>query len=70
MLASRSEYLPLVFPWPGFLAGQEIKYIDIASVPQRTKLRTPPAPQPDCKEGTHRIGGGYGDGGVADGAPD
>ncbi len=69
-MSFRSVFLLLMFAWPGFLKAQEIKYIDITNVRQRTELRRPPAPQSDCKEGTHCIGGGYGGGSVGDGAPD
>src|SRR5229473_3731397 len=70
MMSFRSVFLLLVLAWPGFLKAQEIKHIDISNVRSRTELRHPPAPQSDCKEGTHCIGGGSGGGSVADGAPD
>jgi hypothetical protein len=60
----------LALAWPCFLTAQEVKFIDISNVRQRTELRNPPAPQSDCKEGTHCIGGGIGGGSVGDGAPD
>lgn len=68
----RFVFLPFVLAWPGFLKAQEIRYIDISNVRPRTELRNPPAPQSDCKEGTHSIGCGYGGGvgSVADGSPD
>jgi len=69
-MSFRSVFLLLVLAWPGFLKAQEIKHIDISNVRSRTELRHPPAPQSDCKEGTHCIGGGSGGGSVADGAPD
>src|SRR6266404_5143523 len=50
--------------------AQEVKYIDLSLVPQRTELRHPPAPPPDCKVGTSCVGAGYGGGSVGDGAPD
>jgi hypothetical protein len=67
-LSSGNVVLILVVAWPGFLRAQEIKYIDISNVHQRTELRYPPAPQSDCKSGT--LCGGYGSSGVGDGAPD
>jgi hypothetical protein len=59
----------LLLAWPATSLAQEIKYIDITSVQQRTELRHPPAPLPDCKDG-NCVGGGIGGGGVGDGAPD
>lgn len=56
--------LALALPWA--LNAQEIKYIDLASVRQRTELRHPPAPA--CTEG--HLCGGSGGGSVGDGAPD
>jgi hypothetical protein len=51
--------------------AQEVKYVDLSSVSQRTQLRHPPAPPLDCKEGEPCVGGG-GIGGVSVscGAPD
>jgi hypothetical protein len=59
----------LLLPWPVFLEAQEVKFIDISGVRQRTELRHPPAPPSDCKEGIC-TGGGYGGGSLGDGAPD
>jgi hypothetical protein len=53
----------------GFLTAQEISYIDLTFVAQRTDLRHPPAPPPVCKDGTC-TGGGIGGGGIGCGAPD
>lgn len=47
------------------LSAQEVRYIDLTAVEQRTELRYPPAPP--CQNG---ICGGYGGGSVGDGAPD
>jgi hypothetical protein len=69
-MSFRIVFLSLVLTWPGFLKAQEIRYIDISNVHQRTELRNPLAQQSDCKEGTHCSGGGYGGGSVVDGAPD
>ena len=43
-----------------------MKFVDISNIRQRTELRYPPAPE--CKSGI--LCGGYGGGGVGDGAPD
>ena len=69
-MSFRSVFLILALAWPSLLKGQEIKYIDLSDVRPRKELRHPPAPQPDCREGTHCMGGGYGGGSVGDGAPD
>jgi hypothetical protein len=53
----------------GSLTAQEINYIDLTFVSQRTDLRHPPAPPPVCKDGTC-AGGGFGGVGIACGAPD
>lgn len=66
----RKGCLLLLFTLPCLLKAQEIEYIDLTAVRQRTELRHPPAPQSDCKEGKGCIGGGYGSGSVGDGAPD
>ncbi len=52
-----------------FVRAQEIKYVDLSLVSQRTNLRYPPAPPPDCKDGVC-TGGGFGGGSVACGAAD
>jgi hypothetical protein len=52
------------------LRAQEVKSLDISDVQQRTTLRYPPAPQPECEMDKSCIGGGYGGGSVGDGAPD
>ena len=58
-----------LFAWPALLQAQEVKYIDLTFVQQRTELRLPPAPPPECKDGKCSMGGGFG-GSVGDGAPD
>ena len=55
---------------PGVLQAQEIKFVDLSNVQQRTALRSPPARQPDCVPNQGCVGGGYGGGSVADGSPD
>jgi hypothetical protein len=66
----RKVFLLLALALPCVLKAQEIKYIDLASVRQRTELRHPPAPPSDCTAGKSCTGGGYGGGSVGDGAPD
>jgi hypothetical protein len=70
MISFRSVFLSVVLAWPGLLKAQEIKYIDLTTVRQRTELRHPPAPQSDCRAGTGCLGGGYGVGSMGDGASD
>ena len=70
MRSTRRVFLLLLLAWSVLLKAQEIKYIDLSSVKQRTVLRHPPAPPADCKEGMHCIGSGYGGVSVGDGAPD
>jgi hypothetical protein len=60
----------LLLAWSVLVKAQEIKYIDLSLIQQRTELRHPPAPPADCKQGSGCIGGGYGGASVADGAPD
>ena len=54
----------------GLLAAQEIRFIDLSDVQQRTALRFPPAKQADCVSDQGCVGGGYGGASVSDGAPD
>jgi len=70
MPSFRCLFPVFVLAWPWVLAAQEVKYIDISGVRSRTELRYPPAPQSDCKDGTHCTAGGYGGGSIGDGAPD
>jgi hypothetical protein len=65
----RRGFLLLLFTTPWLLTAQEVKYIDVTGIRQRTELRHPSARQSDCKGGTGCIGGGYGVS-VGDGAPD
>ena len=53
-----------------FLSAQEVRFIDLSNIQQRTTLRFPPVPQTDCKPGESCVGGGVGGGSVGDGAPD
>src|SRR5262245_42387130 len=69
MIASR--VLPLLLLVASSALSQEISYIDLTAVKQRTELRSPPAPPVDCEEeGTVCSSGGYGGISVGDGAPD
>lgn len=52
------------------LSAQEVRYIDLVGVTQRTQLRNPPAPQPNCDEGKPCAGGGWGGVSIGDGAAD
>lgn len=54
----------------GLLNAQEVTYVDLTAIKQRTQLRNPPAPAPDCEQGRPCVGGGYGGVGIGDGAPD
>jgi hypothetical protein len=58
----------LLVPW--IFTGQEVRYIDLTGVRQRTSLRHPAAPPTDCKAGMPCAVSGWGGSGVADGAPD
>jgi hypothetical protein len=49
--------------------GQEMKYIDLTGVTQRTELRHVPPPPPQYSPDGIGHGGGYGGGGVADCGP-
>jgi hypothetical protein len=44
-------FLLPVLALPSLMKAQEIKYIDLTAVRQRTELRYPPAPQLDCGAG-------------------
>jgi hypothetical protein len=55
---------------PALVQGQEIRFIDLSNVQQRTALRFPSAQQPDCVPNQSCVGEGYGGGSVGDGAPD
>jgi hypothetical protein len=69
MLFFRTLFALLVLTWPCFLTAQEVRYIDFSGLRPRTELRHPPAPPPECKEGTCTgvVSGGAS---VGDGAPD
>src|SRR5437016_1895631 len=67
MRSIRHTSLLLVLVCSGFLSAEEVKYIDLTSIQQRTELRTPPSPPTDC---SNCLGPGWGGGSVTDGAPD
>ena len=66
----RRVFLLLVLALPCLLKAQEVRYIDLTVVRQRTELRHPPAPPSDCRVGAGCLGGGYGGVSMGDGAPD
>jgi hypothetical protein len=66
MSSIRRTLLFLLFAWSGLLKAQEIRYVDLSVIQQRTELRHPPAPAANCKEGSGCIGGGSGGGSVGD----
>src|SRR5437879_7083068 len=66
----RRVFLLLVLALPCLLKAQEVRYIDLTIVRQRTELRHPPAPPSDCRVGAGCLGGGYGGVSMGDGAPD
>lgn len=70
MIASRVLPLLLLVAGSAPLDGQEIRYIDLTVVQQRTELRYPPSPPVNCEEGAPCTAGGYGGVGIGDGAPD
>jgi hypothetical protein len=55
---------------PRSVNAQEVKYIDLTAISQRTALRYPPAPPNQCDGQNHCVGGGSVGVGIADGAPD
>ena len=70
MTSTRQTLLFLLLACPA-LKAQEVRYIDLTLVPQRTELRHPPAPATNCTEGVPCAGGGYGGVGIGDlGGPD
>ncbi len=65
-----SALLLLMLSCPCWVGAQEVKFIDLTSVRQRTELRYPPAPAASCPKGGPCTGGGWSAIGVGDGAPD
>jgi hypothetical protein len=70
MRSIRHISLLLVFVWSAFLGAQELRYIDLASIQQRTDLRFPPQPPTNCEDGTGGVGAAWGGGSMGDGASD
>lgn len=70
MIVSRVLPLLLLVAGTAALDGQEIRYIDLTAVQQRTELRYPPEPPVNCEEGAGCSGGGYGSVSIGCGAPD
>jgi hypothetical protein len=64
-----SPYLFILLACPGLLQAQGMKFIDLTNISQRTELRHPPAPPPECEKANCISGGSVG-GSVVDGAPD
>jgi hypothetical protein len=54
----------------GLLNAQEVKFVDLTAIQQRTELRHPQAPRSDCERGGPCVGGGFVGGSIGDGAPD
>jgi len=70
MIANRVLPLLLLVAGSAPPGGEEIRYIDLTVVQQRTELRHPPAPLVNCEEGAPCTSGGYGGVAIGDGAPD
>jgi hypothetical protein len=69
-MENRHMLLFLLLFCPTLLGAQEVKYLDLTAITQRTELRYPPAPPPNCEEGKPCAGGGWGGVSIADGTPD
>ena len=63
-------WLALLFGGAVLLNAQEVRYVDLTAVAQRTALRHPRAPPINCKDGSSCVGGGVGGVSLGDGAPD
>jgi len=70
MITSRMLALLLLAAACTPLNGQEVRYIDLTVVQQRTELRYPPAPPPKCEPDGSCVSGGFGSSSIGDGAPD
>jgi len=70
MIAARKLPLLLVITAGALLNAQEAKYIDLTVIQQRTELRYPPAPPPQCDGNECSFSGGVAGDSIADGAPD
>jgi hypothetical protein len=69
-IASQPILLGLLLAGVMTLQAQEVKYVDLTAIQQRTELRHPPAPPVSCNASGGCVGGGIGGGSVGDGAPD
>jgi hypothetical protein len=70
MIASRVLPLLLLVALSAPLNGQEVRYIDLTTVQQRTELRCPPAPTVKFETDAPCLRGGSGGSSVPDAAPD
>lgn len=70
MTGGRHVSLLLFLACSALLKAQEVKYLDVSAVQQRTTLRYPATLQPECEPGKSCVAGGYGGASVADGAAD
>lgn len=61
--------IALLLGFPAILQAPEVKYIDLSTVEQRTELRYPAPPPPEC-DGGKCHGEVWGGGSISDGAPD
>ncbi len=69
MASRQAKLLLLLLAASALLEAQEVRVVDLLNIHQRTELRFPSAPS-DCIPGQPCVGGGFGGGSVADGAPD
>ena len=70
-MCARLILLLSALSWASLLLNaEEVKYIDVSSVVQRTKLRHPPAPPTNCEGNSRCVGAASVGVSVADGAPD
>jgi hypothetical protein len=70
MIARRILRILLLVATSAPLNAQEIRYIDLTVVQQRTELRYPPAPPAQCEKGESCVVGRSVGGSIGDGAPD
>lgn len=66
----RTACVVMMLAWAGLLKAQEVKYLDISNIRQRTELQVPPSPPPDCEPGKGCNSGGYEAVSIGDGAAD
>jgi hypothetical protein len=70
VIASWPILLSLLLASATPLQAQEVKYLDLTGIQQRTELRFPPAPPVKCEADVPCVGGGWGGASIGDGAPD